>query len=146
MKFIQTGSKAFFSSFKDFHSKDTDFIILVEPGQSRFEYKKQVSFKGKDEFYIVRRPKDELIAFEVEHSPAMSICHYLIPEFATELGLEISDLAKLKPLRDKLDEKHAYLGLIYDAYIANGEFTITEEQLNSAYECYKSARPNKSLK
>jgi hypothetical protein len=46
----------------------------------------------------------------------------------------------LQPLVDKMDEKHMYLKTIYDFYITNNEFTLSEQQLNEAYKIYLKYR------
>ena len=52
-----------------------------------------------------------------------------------------NDLKALDHMFDGLDEKHTYEKIIYKAYLENGEFSLTEEQLKSAYEEYKRKRP-----
>ena len=39
---------------------------------------------------------------------------------------------------DNLDDKHKYEKVIYDSYIENGEFKLTDEQLQKAYLEYKN--------
>lgn len=70
----------------------------------------------------------------------MQIGKFLVPEFVQEIGFTIEHLKKLKPLAEKLDGRHKYEKVIYDAYIENGAFKLTEEQRSKAYEQYKLAR------
>jgi hypothetical protein len=65
---------------------------------------------------------------------------FLIPEFCKEIGFTIKDLPKLKPLIDKLDEKHKYEEIIYNAYLENGDFILTPDQRDLAYASYKETR------
>ena len=65
---------------------------------------------------------------------------FLIPEFNKQISFTIEDLPKIKPLIDNLDEKHKYEEIIYNAYIENKSFTLTEEQRDAAYRRYKEAR------
>lgn len=140
---IITGSKAFFTGIKGFSPKDTDFIELVYEKQPDFNWTKQISDGTTCLFKIIVRPKEELINFAVEKCPPMALCRFLTPDFAKAIDLTISDLNMLKPMRDKLDDKHLYLGIIYDSYLENEDFTLTEEQRNAAYECYKQYRKDK---
>ena len=52
--------------------------------------------------------------------PAMQIVKFLVPEFVQEIGFTIEHLKKLKPLAEKLEGRHKYAKVIYDAYIENG--------------------------
>lgn len=70
----------------------------------------------------------------------MSLCEYLLPEFCQEFEIEFSDLSLVATMKEKLDAKHQYLGIIYDAYIANGSMTLTNDQLMEAYENYRASR------
>ena len=65
---------------------------------------------------------------------------YLIPEFCQEIGFTINDLPKIKPMIDRLDIKHHYEKIIYDSYIENGAFILTDEQRDKAYQSYKQSR------
>ena len=55
------------------------------------------------------------------------------------LGVSLGDLKRLAPCFENLDGKHAYERLIYEAYLANGSFTLTDEQREKAYKEYKEA-------
>ncbi len=84
---------------------------------------------------------DELIAYALDHpKPAMQIIKFLSPDFAAHIGLSIVQLQRLKPLVDALDPKHRYAAVIYDSYIENGDFTLTDSQREAAYQCYREAR------
>ena len=41
---------------------------------------------------------------------------------------------------DRLDDKHKYERLIYESYINNNSFTLTEKQLQEAYDEYRKYR------
>ena len=142
-KRITTGSRAFFSGMEGFQPKDKDIVVMVEPQDVQFQWMRQTSNGSTDIFEIVRRPKAELIAHAVEKAKPMAIARFLTPAFAEEIGLQVDDLAALKPMRDALDKKHEYLGIIYDAYVKNGSLTLTDEQRQSAFENYKAIRAEK---
>lgn len=82
--------------------------------------------------------KDEFIDIDLKVNDALKIGKYLVPEFIEYIGLTINDLHKLKPLVNKLDIKHIYEKSIYDYYIQNNNFTLTNEQLETVYNIYKN--------
>ena len=70
----------------------------------------------------------------------MEIGKFLVPEFISLIDLKISDLKKLQPLIDNLDDLHKYEELIYNAYLENDDFYLTEDQLYDAYKMYLKYR------
>ena len=78
-------------------------------------------------------------AFMLENTP-MNVGKFLNKEFAEYIGLDIKHLARLKPIFKKLDEKHLYEKVIFESYIKNNGFYLTEEQRLRAYEEYKKYR------
>ena len=56
------------------------------------------------------------------------------------IGFTVKDLQKLKPLADNLDKEHQYEKVIFDYYIQNNETSLTDDQLQEAYNIYKSVR------
>ena len=70
----------------------------------------------------------------------MVVGKFLIPEFNKKIGFTIDDLPKIKPLIDRLDEKHIYEKIIYESYLENNSFTLTEDQRLKAYKKYKETR------
>ena len=70
----------------------------------------------------------------------MAVGKYLIPEFCNQIGFTVEDLPKVKSLLTKLDDKHKYEEIIYNSYITNGSFTLTQEQRDEAYKLYKESR------
>ena len=133
------GSNVFFKDIKGFKSKDTDVLELVD-NPTDFKYLRQFRFKDKCVFQWRNMPVDEFIDAELLMNVPMSVCKFLCPEFIELKGLTIEQLKRLQPLVDKLDEKHLYLKTIYDFYIINNEFTLSEQQLNEAYKIYLKYR------
>ena len=70
----------------------------------------------------------------------MAIGKYLVPEFCAEIGFTIEDLPKVSSLLDRLDDKHKYEKILYDCYIENGSFALTNEQRQRAFKSYKESR------
>lgn len=136
IKSINVGSQVFFSNFKDYTSKDIDILHIID--YPIFGKSIQVMRKdAKDEFLMYNFGKNKLI--ELINDP-LQVGKFLVPEFAEYIDLNIEDLKRLDHWFDKLDDKHKYERIIYDSYIENSEFFLTDEQLNKAYEIYKKYR------
>lgn len=139
------GSKYFFSCYDDFASKDTDELEIIDTND--FSHMRQLTGQGRCLFQLKRySSKEEYIGWDVSSNVAMSVGKYLVPEFCAEIGFTIEDLPKVKPLIDKLDDKHRYEEIIYNSYIQNGSFMLTDEQRLRAYKSYKESRKNESIK
>ena len=143
MKRILAGSRAFFSDIEGFQPHDRDEVVICEDGEHPGFLVKRF-FRSEDgqgcEFHIARVPKERLIRWEVRRGQAMSLGHYLLPEFCREFGITMDDFEQLRPLRDRLDYLHKYVGMIYDYYMENGAMTLTDEQRMAVYEEYKKER------
>ena len=139
MKEILTGSRLFFDGLEGFEPKDTDVIVFVEKSDVNFNYQRQLIKGGKDTFEVVKKPKEVLINSAMCGS-TRKLGMFLTPEAAKELGITIDDLVSLRPVAEKLDLRHKYQGVILEAYIANGNFVLTDEQRKEAFEVYKEAR------
>lgn len=142
VKQILVGSRAFFNGCPNFRSKDTDYLVLVDKGNG-FQFSRQTSMEHKCIFEFVRRPKQEMIDYALNHGAPMQVGKFLVKEVAEELGFTTDDLRQLKPLIDKLDAKHEYERIIFDYITENDSWDIPTDVRNAAYEAYKAARPNK---
>lgn len=137
-KFLM-GSQYFFSCYEDFHSKDIDEIEIIDT--NKFEQMRQLTGRGKCLFQLKRKNNvDDYISYALQSDLGMVVGKFLIPEFCEEIGLTISNLLQLQPLIDKLDDKHKYEEIIFNAYINNGSFTLTQSQRDEAYKSYKESR------
>lgn len=135
------GSKYFFDCFKDFVSHDTDYIILEEEPED-YKNVKNIRGNGQDIFYWRKMTPIEFVSHTLASGTPMQIGKFLIPEVANEIGFTISDLKKLEPLVNQLDDKHKYEKVIFYAYLENNEFSLTGEQLTEAYLEYRKYRPD----
>lgn len=140
---IQAGSRAFFSGMEGFVPHDSDVVCVCGEGEHQnFLYKR--SFPNKQErgceFHIVLTDKDKLIRWELKHGRPMCLGHYLLPEFCQLFGITLEDFEKLRPLYERLDKFHLYERIIFDAYIENGEMTLTERQRKAAFDEYLNER------
>lgn len=134
------GSRYFFKDIVGFSSKDTD-ILIVEKEPTEYKTFMQISGKNKCIFKWRFMPMHLFLhyAFMLENTP-MNVGKFLNKEFAKYIGLDIKHLARLKPIFKKLDEKHLYEKVIFESYIKNNGFYLTEEQRLRAYEEYKKYR------
>ena len=135
---ILIGSRYFFSEYPDYHSHDIDKVEVQDTNE--YEYVRIIRGQGKDYFFFKRKPKEEMIQDALQQKLAMVVGKFLVSEFCQEIGFTFEDLPRLKPLIDRLDEKHLYEKIIYEAYLSNGSFTLTQEQRDQAYEEYKRLR------
>lgn len=133
------GSSVFFDKMDDFKTKDIDKICLINKsafGNNIMNIRKN----GEDVFFLYYDSKENLIKNTLKTNVPMAIGKFLVPKFAEHIGLTIEDLKRLKPLINKLDKNHYYEKIIYDSYIENNGFYLTDEQLNLAYKEYKKVR------
>lgn len=133
------GSTYFFKDIDGFVSKDIDILELVD-NPIGFNTSYQLTGKSKCIFKWKRLSPDEFIKVTLRRDFPMEIGKFLVKEFCDEIGFTISHLRQLQPLRDKLDDKHKYEGIIFDSYIKNNSFSLTIEQLENAYKEYKKYR------
>ena len=79
---------------------------------------------------------DEFINITLDRDIPMEMGKFLVKEFIDETKLTIEQLKRLQPLVEKLDDKHLYEKIIYDSYIINNDFYLTDQQLHLAYKEY----------
>lgn len=141
VKVFNIGSNYFFAGIDGFKSKDDDVLEIIEDSKSFKHYRQYSDFNKKCHFQFVNKPKKEFLDWHIEHNIPMSVGKFLIPEVNEFFGITIEDL---KSLMDKqmpiLDHKHKYEAVIWDSYIENNSFTLTDAQRSRAYESYKKAR------
>lgn len=135
---IIIGSNYFFKDYKDFKAGDIDKIELVNT--PTIKEKQTIRGQGKDYIFLRQKPKAELIKDALNSELAMVVGKFLIPEFNAKIGFTVEDLPKVQPLIDKLDDKHMYEKIIYEAYLENKEFILTQKQRDAAYASYKESR------
>jgi hypothetical protein len=152
-KAFLTGSAAFFSCYKDYRTSDIDIIELkdnipnVKTHLSTFD----VDVGPSDVFIYCKKTPEEYIDFLLKElkinelgydsvNKPMHIAAFLTPTFCDEIGFTINDLKKIKPVSEVLDNRHKYLKIIYDYYILNNGFFLTDSQRLEAYTEYKKER------
>ena len=135
------GSSYFFKCYDDYQIHDIDILgILSQPLNGKKSF--MIRLDKKDLILYPNLSKDEFIDNDSNSNDPIKVGKYLNKEFAEDIGLTIEDLKLFKNLIDNLDDKHKYEKVIYESYIENGKFELTDEQRNKAYEEYKKARFN----
>ena len=133
------GSQYFFSCYSDFQGEDFDYVQIIETNE--FKQVRQLTGKGKCIFFLKKQEKKEdYIDWALKSSIGMVVGKFLIPEFCEQIGFTVEDLPKLRPLIARLDDKHKYEEIIYNSYIQNRAFLLTDKQRLEAYELYKKSR------
>ena len=140
IKQFKIGSSYFFNEYPDYVSKDIDELCIMNTFPNIKTNVLNMKIKGKDVFFYRNMDKGRFIK-EVEDTKVyMKLGKFLIPEFAEYINFTIDDLKQLEGLFNNLDEKHKYEKVIFDSYIENGDFTLTDEQRLAAYNEYKRER------
>ena len=139
------GSNLFFKDIEGFTSKDIDILEFVDV-PTDFKNVRQFKFPDKCVFQWRKMPIDELIDITLFRNFPMEIGKFLVPEFIKEFKLSIDDLKRLKPIITKLDDKHKYEEVIYNAYIENNDFILTDKQRQNAFETYTMYRNINKIK
>ena len=140
-KKILVGSRAFFGNYKNFRSKDTDYLELVENPQE-FSWRKELSMRGFCNFQYKLEPVADMVKRTIENGDPLLIGKFLVPEVAEAIGATVEDILPLEVLLPKLDDNHKYVESIFNAIKENNSFELTDEQRLAAYEIYKQARKN----
>lgn len=142
IKEFKIGSSIFFDSYSDYTQKDIDILAITDLplfGKSMMNMK----LKDKDIFFMCIEENSVMLDKTLESGVNMRAGKFLSPEFAEYIGLTIEELKKLKPMFDDIDEKHMYEKVIFDSYIKNNGFFLTNDQRLMAYEEYKRQRPER---
>ena len=135
------GSSYFFDRYDDYKIKDNDELHIVD----EFIFPNRVCmnmrlFDGNDIFIFKNTDKQEYINDVYESGVNMKVGKFLIPEFNKYINFTIDDLKSLQPMFDNMDEKHTYERVIFESYLKNGDFFLTDEQRMEAYKEYKRSR------
>ena len=72
----------------------------------------------------------------------MAAGKFLSPELAEYMNITIDDLKLFQSAFDNIDKRHTYEKVIYESYIKNNAFVLTDEQRNEAYKLYKENKKN----
>ena len=140
---FKMGSSYFFDKFEDYVQKDYDEICIMDSFLDRAKSNVlNMKLKGKDVFFYRNMDKQEFINEINNTGVFMKAGKFLIPEFNEYIGFDIDDLGCIGLFFDKIDKKHGYERIIFDSYIENNGFFLTDEQRQEAYDEYKRERPD----
>lgn len=142
MKEILVGSDVFFKGMPGFHVNHPDIIskVYIDDDPTDYDFEKDYMEDNTHKIRWRNMSKDELIEYHKSLYRGRYIGKFLVPEYSEYIGMTIDDLKKLSHLIDFLDDRHKYEGIIYNSYIENNGFFLTDEQRNRAYEEYKRER------
>lgn len=138
---FKIGSTYFFSCYPDFKPSDTDELEFEEHPTM---YKNMMQLRARDKtkchFWWRKMTADEFVEYTLSSKLPMEMGKFLVPEVCDYLGFTLEHLKKLKPVTELLDDRHKYEKIIFDSYIENNDFYLTDEQRLNAYEEYKKER------
>lgn len=138
-KRFKIGSQVFFKGYPDYISHDADFVEFQD-NPTFYKIFANAKEKYNDIFYYKRMTKQEFIEYELKHciNTPMAAGKFLSPKLCEYMNITIDDLKLFQFAFDNIDEKHKYEQIIYQSYIENNGFILTEEQKDEAYKLYKN--------
>lgn len=134
------GSKYFFDTYSDYITKDIDELCIMDTFSPKETNVLNMKIKGKDVFFYRNMDKNGFIKDTIESNVPMRVGKFLIPEFCEFIGFTVDDLKTFDAIFNKMDDKHKYEKIIYESYLENNDFTLTDEQRLKAYNEYKKRR------
>lgn len=138
---FKVGSEYFFSCYDDFIPNDLDEVEFEEEPKL---YKNYMQFHKKDSsrclFKWRKMSADEFVEYTLNTKLPMELGKFLIPEVNEYIGFTIEHLKKLSPVVDRLDKKHSYEKIIFDSYLLNNDFYLSDKQRYEAYLEYRKQR------
>lgn len=134
------GSNVFFKDYDDYVIKDYDMLCIMDNWLLKTTNVLNSKKDKNDIFYFKDMTLEEFIEDTLTCKTPLRVGKFLIPEFVEYIHMTIKDLQKLEKRFDELDDKHKYEKVIYDSYIKNNSFTLTDEQRQRAYAEYKKYR------
>lgn len=137
---FKIGSAAFFDKLPGYETVDNDWLAIMDsfiPGEIMMNVK---LYNDDIFFYRNNLSKYDFIEDTFKSNVPMRVGKFLVPEFAKYIEFTIDDLKQFDDIFNQLDDKHKYEKIIYESYIENNDFILTDEQLNKAYDEYKKYR------
>lgn len=136
---FEIGSSVFFSCYDDYVSKDKDVLLIMDSfidGKTMFNCK-----IGRDDIFLYRDiDKYGFINEAIESKVPMKCGKFLVLSFIEYIGLSIDELKLFDGMFKEIDESHYYEKIIYDSYIENNGFYLTDEQRKKSYDEYLKTR------
>lgn len=140
-KFL-VGSQYFFGDMPDFESKDCDYVVFVD---EPLMFRDVMNIKGgknknDDVFFWCKMSPEEFVKVTIKSGTPMQIGKFLVKEAARYLNFNINHLKKFSKFIKYMDKEHMYEKVIFDFYIENNAFFLTDKQKEIAYEAYKKGK------
>lgn len=132
------GSRAFFAGIGGFKSGNRNQLELLD--NPNFKQGVEKNDRVTRVFKYTKEPAQTMIDRCLASGNPLQVGKFLVPDVAHAIGLQVQDIERLAPLIERLPDKHEWQEVVYNAYLANGTFTLTEEQRQEAYAAYKEAR------
>lgn len=129
-----------FDNETDYIAKDIDELCIMDTFSPKETNVLNMKIKGKDVFFYRNMDKNGFIKDTIESNVPMRVGKFLIPEFCEFIGFTVDDLKTFDAIFNKMDDKHKYEKIIYESYLENNDFTLTDEQRLKAYNEYKKRR------
>lgn len=138
---IKIGSRVFFEQYNDFKPHDNDYVVFKN-NPAIYDTFAHIVTRDKDIFAYKEMTKEEFIKYELEHckNASMAVAKLLVPELCEYMNITIDDLKLFKFASENIKPKHSYIKTIYDFYIENNGFYLTDHQRDIAYQDYKKYR------
>lgn len=140
IKTFRIGSRVFFDGIKDFESKDIDELCIMDTFPFEYNSIHCNGLHGKDVFFFRNMTKEDFKKDVMNCKVPMAAGKFLVPEFVEWLGFTIDDLKEFEDKFNNIDKKHSYEKLIYDFYIENNGFFLTDTQRKKAFKKYNEKR------
>lgn len=140
MKDILVGSRSFFGSMPYFNSKDTDYVRFEKLPDGEI-YQRLVGWKT-DYFIFGTTDKEVLLDFIESTGDYLHVAPFLSPAVCKIIGFRPEELPRIEKYVKLVPPKYRYYEKIYNAYVENDDFYLTEEQRAAAYKVYREARKN----
>ena len=147
MKKILVGAWAFFAALlmADNAKTEKDELEFVDATRNGW-WRYAGHFDGARLFKWQKHTLAEYVQKLSKCTDCNRVTTLLVPEFAQAVKGKMTDaeyLQTIEPAIMRLCERHAWGKMVYEAYVANGSLTLTDEQRSQAYAMYKSARKEK---
>ena len=139
-KLFKIGSSVFFNGINGYTPKDNDIMAIQDQWLPRNHHVLNLKKDGNDIFLWSPLTKEEFIKDTLECGVPMRVGKFLVPEFCDYIGFTIEELPIFDSIFNSIDDKHKYEKYIYEFYIKNGKFELTNEQRKKCYEIYKKYR------
>lgn len=136
---ITVGSSYFFNSLDEHHDLHVDKIALVDNTTNGW-WKYIDVYGGATHYEWQKHTIGEWVDKLTSTNDNIRVSTFLVPDFINQIkdNLTIEEyFNKIKPLFNNLEDKYSWVVYVYNAYLNNKAFVLTDAQRESAYKMYK---------